>query len=83
MDDFYYNLSKLKARVKELEGEETRLNEIKSKLTIGTIILDLDANKEARVTKLKNGSNDFEADYLDGTYGRGYHYLVSNWKFVN
>lgn len=83
MDEFYYDLPRLKARVKELEEREERLVKIKSKLSIGTIILDLDANKEARVTKLKNGSNDFEADYLDGTYGRGYHYLVSNWKFVN
>ncbi|UUV25959.1 MULTISPECIES: hypothetical protein [Lysinibacillus] len=53
MNDFYYNLPKLKARVKELEDKEARLNEIKSKLTIGTIIFDLDARKEAKVTKLK------------------------------
>ncbi|GEM_PF-3358661 len=83
MDEFCYDLPRLKARVKELEEREENLAKIKSKLTIGTIILDLDANKEARVTKLKNGSNDFEADYLDGSYGRGYYYLVPNWKFIN
>ncbi|MCL1696383.1 hypothetical protein [Lysinibacillus sp. BPa_S21] len=83
MDDFYYNLPKLKARVKELEEREEKLDKIKSKLSIGTIIYDLDAHKEAKATRLKNGSNDFEASYLDGSYSRGYHYLVPNWRFTN
>lgn len=83
MDDLYYNLPKLKARVAELEKEEEKLKFIKSKIKIGVKIYDLDVGKEAIVTKLKNGSNDFEADYLDGTIGRGYYYLVSNWKFIN
>lgn len=83
MDSLYYDLPKLKARVAELEEQENKLKFIKSKLTVGTLIYDLDVNKEAVVTKLKNGCNDFEADYVDGSYGRGYLYLVPNWKFVD
>lgn len=82
MDDLYYDLPALRRRVAELEEEETRLSVIKSRLSIGTRIFDKDAQKYAVVTKLKNGSNDFEADYEDGSYGRGYFYLVPNWSFV-
>ena len=83
MDSLYYDLPKLKARVAELEEQEVKLNSIRSKLKVGALIYDLDANKEAVVTKLKNGCNDFEADYIDGSYSRGYLYLVPNWKFIN
>jgi len=82
VEDFYYNLPALRKRVKELEEEENKLNYIKSKMRIGTTIYDIEQQKIGIVTKLKNGCNDFEVDYFDGTVGRGFFFLVDNWKFA-
>jgi len=82
MDDFYYDLPAMKKRVAELEEQEKKLEYIKSKMRIGTIIYDVEQQKLGMVTKLKNGCNDFEVDYFDGTVGRGFLFLVDNWRFA-
>ena len=76
-------------RAEQLEEEARMLRKLhqeseKSKklISVGCHIIDLDANKVAKVTRLKNGSNDFEASYLDGSYSRGYHFVVKNWRIA-
>lgn len=54
--------------------------ERKSLIDIGVIIFDKDANKLAKVSGLEKGCIDFSADYLDGSYSRGYHFIVDNWR---
>jgi hypothetical protein len=76
-------------RARELEEEAKKLRELDiletkrmSEINVGVIIVDLEASKLAKVTGLKNGCIDFGAEYLDGTYKRGYHYLSSNWRLA-
>ena len=38
--------------------------------------------KVGQVSKLRNGSNDFEVNFLDGSVGRGYYYVVDNWRLA-
>lgn len=51
-------------------------------IKIGSVIKDLEINKLMKVSKLKNGSNDFEAVSMDDGIGRGYHYIVRNWVVI-
>jgi hypothetical protein len=76
-------------RAEQLEEEARMLRKLhqvsedsKKLISVGCHIIDLDANKVAKVTRLKNGSNDFEASYLDGSYSRGYHFVVKNWRIA-
>ncbi|AJD93047.1 hypothetical protein JMA_37290 (plasmid) [Jeotgalibacillus malaysiensis] len=75
---------KIQKLTNELE-ETKKILEIykknKSDIFIGAKIIDLDSGLKMEVVNLKNGSNDFEAKRVDGLgYGRGYHYIVPNWK---
>ena len=55
----------------------------KAVIFIGAKIIDLDSGLRMDVVNLKNGSNDFEAKREDGVgYGRGYSYVVQNWKLA-
>ncbi|PIH59034.1 hypothetical protein [Paenibacillus sp. LK1] len=57
-------------------------NESKKQISIGVYIFDREAGKVARVSGLEKGSIDFSADNLDGSYSRGYHYVVNNWRLA-
>lgn len=71
----------LEAEARDLRAEHKRELVAKSYIKHDAVIFDLDCQKYAVVTALKNGSNDFEANFLhDSALGRGYHYLVRNWR---
>lgn len=69
----------LEVEAKKLRKEHAYYTYRKSQINIGTVIYDADASKLAKVTGLKNGCIDFSAEYLDGSYSRGYLYSVPNW----
>lgn len=74
-------IAELENRLIEVKEYQRLILEAKKEIKIGVIITDTDSGKEMIVTKLKNGSNDFEADPLDKNgIGRGYSYMVRNWK---
>ncbi|MFJ8528700.1 hypothetical protein [Bacillus sp. NPDC094106] len=72
----------LELRAKEIRKNAEKIREAMNIIQIGVLIEDLDTEKLMRVSKLKNGSNDFEANPIDAGIGRGYLYLAENWRVV-
>jgi hypothetical protein len=70
----------LEQKAMKLKSEYYEELERKSWIKLGTIIFDEDANVLAVVSGLSKGCIDFSADYLDGSYSRGYHFGVHNWR---
>lgn len=60
-------------------------DQAKKEIHIGVYIWDLDANKVAKVIQMKQGCIDFGAEYVDGSYKRGYTFLGGRnytWRLV-
>lgn len=73
---------KLEREAKSLRNLHALEEEAKNLIAMGRHIVDLDADKVAEVTGLSNGSIDFSANYLDGSYSRGYNFVVRNWRLA-
>ncbi|MCC2383519.1 hypothetical protein [Bacillus cereus] len=73
---------RLEEEVKMLRERHRMRVERKSWIHVGVLIFDEDAKKLAKVSGLEKGCIDFSADYVDGSYSRGYHYTVSNWRLA-
>lgn len=73
---------KLEKEAESLRNLHALEEEAKNLIAIGAHIVDVDADKVAKVTGLANGSIDFSADYIDGSYGRGYNFVVRNWRMA-
>lgn len=75
---------KLERRLRELKKYQALTREGKKRIEIGTVIVDTEEDIEMKVSKLGNGSNDFEAHPVDSSsarkHGKGYSYLARNWK---
>lgn len=54
----------------------------KEVVNIGVYLYDKEDDEVVKVTKLKNGCNDFEAKYVNKRYGRGYLFVVNNWRLA-
>lgn len=80
--DYLERAGKLEEEAKSLRRLHALQEEGKNLIAVGEHIVDLDANKVARVTGLKNGCIDFSAHYLDGSYSRGYDFVVRNWRMA-
>lgn len=80
----YYDkeVARLQRELREAEEKRDRYAAAESVIAIGVKIMDLDNHREMIVDRLKNGSNDFEASPVAGGTGRGYYYLVENWKVI-
>lgn len=76
------NIERLKKEILEIEEYLSRYEKAEKEIKVGVHIFDKDAKKIAVVTQLKKGCTDFSADYLDGSYSRGYCYAVPNWELA-
>ncbi|MCP1528571.1 hypothetical protein NSS78_16320 [Bacillus sp. FSL W8-0920] len=76
------NIERLKKEILEIEEHLTKYEKAEKEVKVGAYIFDKDAKKIAVVTQLKKGCTDFSADYLDGSYSRGYFYTVPNWELI-
>lgn len=83
MNYYAQEVNRLEKELAEAVEREKRYTAASEEIQIGVKIVDTETCAEMVVTKLKNGSNDFEADPTNGGnggMGRGYHYLVPNWR---
>lgn len=78
-------------RAEQLEDDAKFMREMAEKykygeenIKVGCLISDKDTGYIMKVTKLNNGSNDFEAKNIEksNTPGKGYHFTCSNWRLI-
>lgn len=84
----YYDneIIRLEKELKDVKERRNLYEAAKSQIYIGAKIIDTETGATMVVDKLKNGSNDFEASPVvggNGGLGRGYFYLVNNWKVIS
>lgn len=81
--DYLEQAEILEAEARKLREKHAEIEEAKSTIQIGKYVYDVEQREVGIVTKLKNGSNDFEVDFLKPKMvGRGFLFPVKNWRLA-